>query len=353
MSTINKKFRIAVLGSGSWGTTIGKVVAENTAEKSDLFEPIVKMWAREETLCDNINEEHENNKYLSHIKLPENLVAVSNILETVAGADLIIFNFPHQFLATICADLAGHIPAGTRAVSCLKGLNVDENGCQLLTDFIYEKLGVSCGALSGANLAPEVAIENWSGTTIAYKLPDDFRGHGQDIDADVLHKLFARSYFEVSVVDDVAGVSLAGALKNIVALPVGFVDGMKWGNNARAAIMVKGQLEIIKFGRTFFPECAVKTFSNESAGLADLIATCSGGRNARIGKMMAETKKSAKECERDYLNGQSAQGIHTTDEVYRFLEAKNAIDDFPLFAATYNIIYQGEDMKKIPELLKQ
>ena len=112
------------------------------------------------------------------------------------------------------------------------------------------------------------------------------------IDHDVMKKLFHRRYFHVRVVSDVAGVSLGGALKNIVAIAAGWVDGLGWGDNAKAAIMRVGLLEMVEFGKRFFSQTIhTETFTVESAGVADLITTCSGGRNHRCAKMSIKEGK--------------------------------------------------------------
>ncbi|EER35149.1 glycerol-3-phosphate dehydrogenase [Candida tropicalis MYA-3404] len=349
-------FKIAVIGSGNWGTTISKIICENVAARPHLFSHFVNMWVFEEkidgtNLTEIINTRHENIKYLPGVKLPKNLVAVPDIVKAVHGADLIVFNLPHQFLPRILNQLKGHVPKTTRAISCLKGLEVTPDGCKLLATVISEELGIPCGALSGANLAPEIARGNWSETTIAYKIPADYRGPGKDIDKLVLKALFHRPYFHVNVIDDVTGVSIAGALKNVVALAVGFVEGLGWGDNAKAAVMRVGLLETIKFAQSFFDDSEIDTFTGESAGVADLITTCSGGRNVKVGRYMAETGCSAEEAEKKLLNGQSSQGIVTTKEVHEFLSNVNKLEEFPLFEAVYQITFGSESIENLPFLL--
>ncbi|KAI5957922.1 GPD1 [Candida margitis] len=354
--TPDHPFKIAVIGSGNWGTTIAKVLAENALSRPHLFSHYVKMWVFQEqidgkNLTDIINIQNVNIKYLPGVKLPSNLVAEPDLLKTVEGADLIVFNLPHQFLPKILKQLKGNVPPTARAISCLKGLEVNKEGCKLLSTYITEELGIVCGALSGANLAPEVARGKWSETTIAYTLPNDYRGPGKDIDEYVLKAAFHRPYFHVNVIEDVAGVSVAGALKNVVALAVGFVEGLGWGDNAKAAIMRVGLLETIKFSEMFFPESKASTFTAESAGVADLITTCSGGRNVKVGRYMAQTGASAEAAEKKLLNGQSSQGIVTAKEVHELLVNVDKLDDFPLFEATYQIIYGSESIENLPHLL--
>lgn len=351
-------FKIAVIGSGNWGTTIAKILAENALARPHLFKHFVDMWVFEEkvdgrNLTAIINEDHENVRYLPGVKLPSNLRANSNIVEVAQDADLLVFNLPHQFLPRICSQLKGHLKPACRAISCLKGLEVNKDGVKLLSLAISDELGIACGALSGANLAPEIARGQWSETTVAYKIPDDFRGPGRDIDHFVLKAAFHRPYFHVNVVEDVAGISIAGALKNVVALAVGFVEGLGWGENAKAAIMRVGLLEIVSFSKAFFPESHQSTFLKESAGVADLITTCAGGRNVKIGRYMAETGEDAQTAEKKLLNGQSSQGVLTAKEVHELLTNVGRVEEYPLFEATYQIIFGSESIENLPKLLER
>lgn len=353
-----RPFRITVIGLGNWGTTIAKVLAENAATRPNLFKHNVYMWVHQELiegkkLTDIINETHENVKYLPGVKLPPNLVAEPDIVQAAENADLLVFNLPHQFLPNICKQLKGKLKPHVRAISCLKGLEVTKDGCKTLSQYITDELGVQCGVLSGANLAPEIARGKWSETTVAYKIPADFQGAGKDIDHFVLKAAFHRPYLHVNVIDDIDGTSVAGALKNIVALAVGFVEGLKWGDNAKAAIMRVGLLETIKFSATFFPQSQATTFTQESAGVADLITTCSGGRNVKVGRYMAETGALALDAEKKLLNGQLSQGILTAKEVHELLEATGKTKEFPLFEATYQIIYGLELIENLPKLLEK
>ncbi|KAL9015749.1 MAG: hypothetical protein Q9185_006871 [Variospora sp. 1 TL-2023] len=410
MSTLggyNKKHKVTVVGSGNWGSAIAKIVAENAKEHPDLFEEMVQMWVYEEELTVPttskhydpgskfstqphkltrlINHFHENVKYLPGIALPSNLIANPSLEESVHDSSILIFNLPHQFIGGLCDQMKGHILPYTRGISCIKGVSVDSHDVRLFSESIGDKLGIYCGALSGANIANEVAQEKFSETTIAYDPPPmDSRNpsrnptpkagtpHGHTpsssqldltainehkdakgktskvkltvpppelapIDHNLLKTLFYRPYFHVQVVSDVAGVSLGGALKNIVAIATGFVAGMGWGDNAKAAVMRVGLLEMVKFGKMFFSmSVRTETFTEESAGVADLITSCSGGRNYRCAKMSVERNISIHEVEKEELNGQMLQGLSTAEDVYGFLKARGKEDEFPLLVGTYS-----------------
>ncbi|CAI4058365.1 hypothetical protein N7582_001089 [Saccharomyces uvarum] len=358
LKAAEKPFKVTVIGSGNWGTTIAKVVAENCKGYPEVFAPEVQMWVFEEDingekLTEIINTRHQNVKYLPNITLPDNLVANPDLIDSVKDVDILVFNIPHQFLPRICGQLKGHVDPHVRAISCLKGFEVGAKGVQLLSSYITEELGIQCGALSGANIATEVAQEHWSETTVAYHIPKDFRGEGKDVDHKVLKALFHRPYFHVSVIEDVAGISICGALKNVVALGCGFVEGLGWGNNASAAIQRVGLGEIIRFGQMFFPESREETYYQESAGVADLITTCAGGRNVKVARLMATSGKDAWECEKELLNGQSAQGLITCKEVHEWLETCGSVEDFPLFEAVYQIVYNNYPMKNLPDMIEE
>lgn len=324
-----------------------------------------------QNLTEIINKYNENIKYLPGIALPKNLHANPSLEDAVRDSTILIFNVPHQFIIKICEQLKGKILPYARGISCIKGVDVNEEGVSLFSETIGRKLGIYCGALSGANIATEVAKELWSETSVAYdpphmdsKAPSPTRSptsstadvvhfehkdtSGQfsevklralpsqypPVDHDLLKHVFHRPYFHVHVVNDVAGVSLGGALKNIVALAAGWVDGMGWGDNAKAAIMRVGLLEMVKFGEQFFGATIdSNTFLQESAGVADLITSCNGGRNHRCAKLSVLRGKSIEEIEKTELNGQKLQGTSTAHEVNKFLKKQGLEKEFPLFTA--------------------
>lgn len=372
-------------------------MAENCKEHPDLFEPNVQMWVYEEEttvpqsskhydssselstkpqkLTKLINHFHENVKYLPGIALPHNLYANPSLQDSVRDSSILIFNLPHQFIGGLCDQMRESILPYARGVSCIKGVSVSSEDISLFSESIGEKLGIYCGALSGANIANEVALEKFSETTVAYDPPPmdsrnptpkgptpkssdldlttitehkDTKGLTSKVkliaqpaelpplDHDLLKTLFHRPYFHVRVVSDVAGVSLSGALKNIVAIGTGFVAGLQWGDNAKAAVMRVGLLEMVKFGKMFFHNSVrTATFTEESAGVADLITSCSGGRNYRCAKMSVEKNISISEVEKQELNGQMLQGTSTAKEVYEFLERRDMLAEFPLLTNTY------------------
>jgi glycerol-3-phosphate dehydrogenase (NAD+) len=339
------------------------------------FDAGSELCTKPQKLSNLINTIHENVKYLPDIELPANLVANPSLEDAVKDATILVFNLPHQFIRKICAQLDGKIIPFARGISCIKGVEVSkEKGVRLLSEMIGEKLGIYCGGLSGANIASEIAQGKWSETTVAYDPPAMDSRHptpsqspsasqinlsmtpadGEEkkskfkkltplpsdyppLSHENIKKLFHRPYFHVNLISDVVGVGLGGALKNIVALAAGFVDGLGWGDNAKSAVMRVGITEEVKFGKLFFPETSsAATFTEESCGVADIITSCLGGRNFKCAKMATERGITVAEVEKTELNGQILQGTTTAYEVNEFLKDKGMEAEFPLFTAVYS-----------------
>nr|AZL94321.1 glucose-6-phosphate 1-dehydrogenase [Nephromyces sp. MMRI] len=171
--------KIAVIGSGNWGSVIGKIIAIN-AKMSYIFDENVHIWVYEETingqkLTEIINETHENIKYLPGIQLPPNLIATPSLKDTIKNANLLIFVLPHQFLKTSCETIKSFniLNKDAKAISLVKGLYVDSNFLpKLPSQMISEILEIECSALSGANVAKDVAKEQFCEATIGYHTKD-------------------------------------------------------------------------------------------------------------------------------------------------------------------------------------
>ncbi|KAK4051221.1 glycerol-3-phosphate dehydrogenase [Microbotryomycetes sp. JL201] len=330
-------------GSGNWGSAIAKIVGINTEKKPDLFEQDVRMWMFEEQykgrkLSETFNQEHENVKYLPGVKIRPHVRAEPDLVKACQGANALIFVLPHQFIGDVCRKLKGKVPKDARAISLIKGVEVDRDKVSLFSDVIEQELGIPCGALSGANIADEVAKERFSETTIACR---------QRQDGEKWVKLFHTENFRCHLTDDVAGVALCGALKNVVAVAAGLVDGLGLGNNAKAAIMRIGILEMKNFAKAYFPGVRDQTFVEESAGIADVITSCLGGRNRKCAEAFVSSGKSFDELEREMLNGQKLQGVMTAKEIHEFLEARGKVKDYPLFDIVYRVAYEGLKPQKM------
>ncbi|CAO3607007.1 unnamed protein product [Cunninghamella blakesleeana] len=335
--------KVCIIGSGNWGSAIAKIVGENTVKHPQLFEKEVRQWVFQEkingeNLTDIINCEHENVKYLKGIKLPEHIIATPDVVESCKGATMVVFVLPHQFVRNVCEQIKGHLAPNARAISLIKGLEITSSGTRLFSEEIERILNIPCAALSGANIADEVAKEKFCESTIGCQNIDDGK---------VWYHLFHTNYFRINVIQDHVGVQLCGALKNVVAVGAGFSDGLGYGSNTKAAIIRRGLMEMRKFGQMFFGDMVQTETFFESCGVADLITTCSGGRNRKVAEAFALTGKPIDVLEKELLNGQKLQGTLTAMEVHEFLSARQLESEFPLFHTVFRIVYEGAPVDAI------
>jgi len=338
------KEKVTIIGSGNWGSAIAKVVGRNVLDR-DEFETEVRMWVYEEEvdgkkLTEIINTEHENVKYLPGIKFTDNVIADPDLTNAVTDSTLLIFVLPHQFLGRICPQMTT-MAKGCRVISLIKGIEFSESGPILISNMIKEALnGMDVSVLMGANVANEVARDDFCESTV---------GYADKANGEVWQRLFDCPTFRVGSINDVAGVELCGALKNVVALGAGFCDGLGYGGNTKAAIIRIGLKETIKFAKMFFTGVLDDTFL-ESCGLADLVTTCFGGRNRKCAEAFAKKEGDWEELEKAMLNGQKLQGTITSKDVAVVLKTKKLEKEFPLFTRIHEIAFEGKDPSTIVDL---
>ena len=196
------KKRVAIVGSGNWACAIAKIVGAN-CKRSEIFEDEVRMWVFEEIingrkLTSIINQDHENVKYMPGIKLPENIIADSDVLSTTKDANVLIFVLPHQFLGGLCDKISGNHAPDCIAISLIKAVHFDETGIVLISDIIKSGLkGMDVSVLMGANIATEVASGAFCETTIGYSV---------EANGILLRQIFNDPLFHVSLVKDIPGI---------------------------------------------------------------------------------------------------------------------------------------------------
>ncbi|KAJ2356719.1 glycerol-3-phosphate dehydrogenase, partial [Coemansia sp. RSA 2618] len=279
-----------------------------------------------------------NVKYLPGHKLPANVVAVPDAMEAVKDATHIVVVIPHQFIQHLLDTIRGHLHPSARAISLIKGIGISSQGMTTMTQIIHRTLAIPVASLSGANIANEIAEEKYCETTIGCSEPDE---------AIVWRSLFNTPYFQVNCVSDVVGVEFCGALKNVVAVGAGFIDGMGLGNNTKAAIIRIGFMEMRRLAMHMSDAHIQDSTFMESCGMADVITTCYGGRNRRLAEEFIKTGKSMSQLEQELLNGQKLQGYLTADEVHSYIDSCGITDHFPLFTNIYEICYQDRSPRTI------
>ncbi|XP_067250438.1 glycerol-3-phosphate dehydrogenase 1a isoform X2 [Chanodichthys erythropterus] len=222
--------RVCIVGSGNWGSAIAKIVGTN-ARNNPKFDSTVNMWVFEETvngrkLTEVINTDHENVKYLPGHKLPENVVAVPDLLDAAKSADILLFVIPHQFIGRICDTMKGNIKQDALGMSLIKGVDEGPDGLKLISEVIHEKLGIKMSVLMGANIANEVADEKFCETTI---------GCRDQTEGALLKELMQTDHFRVTVVQEADVVEICGALKSLEELEKEMLNGQKLQGPATAA----------------------------------------------------------------------------------------------------------------------
>ncbi|CAF1111018.1 unnamed protein product [Rotaria sp. Silwood1] len=334
--SVSKK-KIAVIGSGNWGSAFASHVGEKVRELKSQYHEQILMWCKEEILDDGsklseiINREHKNVKYLPNKKIPDNIIAVPDLVEAVKDADILVFVIPHQYVKNTCEQIKNKIKKDAFALTLIKGFHVDEktNELLLVSQIIENILHIPCACMMGANIANEVAEKVFCESTV---------GSRNDKHSEIIRQLIDTSHFRLRFFPDIEIIQMLGGLKNIVSMLVGFSEGLGAGFNTRAAILRLGLREMINFCRLYRKESTPEIYF-ESCGIADLITSSLGGRNYMGAKKMAKTNKSLEDIEKE-LNGQSLQGPSTAKEVYHYLQTKNLLDKFPLFRDAYLICEQ-------------
>lgn len=311
--------RIAVIGAGSWGTALALVAARNRHD--------VQLWARETEVALAIQNTRRNPFYLSDFDLPENIRATASLEEALGGADCAIIVVPSHAMREMMERARPHLSDETVIVSATKGV---ENGTlmrmsEVIADVLGERFKKRAVALSGPSFAREVALEDPTAIVAACSDPAC---------SEMVQLALSSNVFRVYTNDDVAGVELGGAVKNVVAIASGVVRGLGLGTNSVAAIITRGLREMTRLAVA----CGARGETLAGlAGLGDLVLTCTGelSRNRKVGLELGGGRKLA-----DILADmrEVAEGVKTTRAIYEMARRMNL--DMPITAATYALLYE-------------
>ena len=317
--------KVSVLGAGSWGTALAIILANNGHQ--------VIMWEYNKQYVKNLKKHYENKVFLPGIKIPSEIEITHSLKDASTDQHMIVIAIPTQFIRSVLKQMKKISFKNTTFVSVSKGIEKDT----LLTvdHIIAEELDIpedAIGVLSGPSHAEEVAK----------KIPTAVVAASSNIEtATEIQSAFANSYFRVYSSTDIIGVELGGALKNVIAVGAGIIDGANFGDNTKAAIMTRGIAEISRLGIELGAK--PETFAGLS-GMGDLIVTCMSkhSRNRHVGEQIGMGKKLPEVLKEMTM---VAEGVETCRSVHQ-LAAKHHID-VPIANAVYNILFNEKDPIKV------
>lgn len=314
--------KIAVIGSGSWGTAMAVMLA---SRGHDIF---LWSWIQEET--DRLARDRENKEFLPNIKFPDTIYCTHNMRECTENAELIITAAPSPATRTTAKQLAPFVSEGQKIVNISKGL---EEGTLLRLSEVY------------AEEIPQAVISVMSGPSHAEEvsrgLPTTNVVASDSIEtAKTIQDIFMGDMFRVYTSTDIAGVELGGALKNVIALCAGISDGLGYGDNTKAALMTRGLAEIARLGTAMGAK--QETFMGLS-GVGDLIVTCTSmhSRNRRAGILLGEGKTLQETLDAVHM---VVEGVNTATAAYELAEKYNVT--MPIVTEAYNILFNGTNARE-------
>ncbi|NBX77582.1 MAG: NAD(P)-dependent glycerol-3-phosphate dehydrogenase [Proteobacteria bacterium] len=312
---------VCVVGQGSWGTAVANIFAE--AGQTTVI------WGRDSEVSKSINERNENSHYLKGIRLSKNLTASQDLRSCLTNCEIIVNALPTQAIREVftpCADLLKN----KHVVNTAKGIEIGTN--QRVSEIFQEiQKTIIYSILSGPSFALETAQKQPTAVTLASQNRDE---------AEKIQQMMSVPYFRTYTSEDVVGVELAGALKNIIAIASGIVSGLGLGYNTQAALINRGLIEIMRLGKVL--KANPMTFFG-LAGMGDLILTCTGplSRNRNFGIALGQGKSV-----NDALKaiGGVAEGYYTAKSAYS-LSQKLKIE-MPILEQSHQILYGGKNPKQ-------
>jgi glycerol-3-phosphate dehydrogenase (NAD(P)+) len=317
--------RVAVVGAGSWGTSLAALLAKNGHE--------VVLWALEPDVVEQITERHENRRFLPGIRLPDTLRATGDLADAFSRAEVAVNVVPSQFAGRVMADAAPHVGEGCQLVSASKGIETAtlRRMDEVLMDALGERRMKGFTVLSGPSFALEVAHEAPTAVVAASVDPAA---------AERVQRLFQNRFFRVYTNPDVVGVELGGALKNVIALAAGMSSGLGFGHNTLVALITRGLAEMARLGQAMGAQ--LTTFAG-LAGMGDLVLTCTGelSRNRTVGVRLGRGESLASILEE---MSAVAEGVKTAQAAHD-LAAREGVE-MPITSEVRAILVDGRDPRE-------
>jgi glycerol-3-phosphate dehydrogenase (NAD(P)+) len=320
-SVTTGRTKAAILGAGAWGTALAKVLGEKGVE--------VVVWTRREALCAALLEQHQNPRYLPGVALPPSVTATVDLREALEGAGLVLFVLPSHATREVARLARPYMPSDALIVSATKGIEVDSlmMMSEVLAQELPEPLRDRIAFLSGPSFANEVVAHHPTVVVVACR--DDAVCH------EVMRRLHT-PYLRLYASTDVPGVECGGALKNVIAIATGAVEGLGYGHNTRAAVITRGLAEIARLAVA----CGGSPLTLSGlAGMGDLVLTCTGelSRNRTVGVELGKGRKLGEILER---LGHVAEGVNTTRSAHDL--ARKLGVDMPIVREMYAILYEDK-----------
>jgi glycerol-3-phosphate dehydrogenase (NAD(P)+) len=319
-------FEVAVLGAGAWGTALGAVLAERGGP--------VALWGQRRELCDAVERARENVRYLPGVRLPDRLLCTHDLGTALEGAKWVVFAVPSHAMREVAHAAAARVRSGAPVcVSATKG--IETGTLRFMSEVLAEELPVHLrerlAVLSGPSFAKELAKHLPTAMVVAAR--------DASVVADVIQR-FRTDYLRAYASDDVAGVECGGALKNVIAIAAGAVDGLGFGHNTRAALITRGLAEIAKLAMA--RGGSALTLAG-LAGVGDLVLTCTGelSRNRTVGFEMAQGRSLASVLAG---LGHVAEGITTAKSAYDL--SKKLGVEMPITSEVHAVLYADKPVSQ-------
>ncbi|KJU82421.1 glycerol-3-phosphate dehydrogenase [NAD(P)+] [Candidatus Magnetobacterium bavaricum] len=323
------RYDISVIGAGSWGSVLANLLGEKGLR--------VLLWGFECEVIEGIRTDRVNHLYMPGLRISERVTPTDDIIEAASGALILLLVVPSQFVRGILTRMLPHMSDEAIIVSAIKG--IEKGTLQTASRIIMHCCPHQRAVLSGPSFAAEVAAKK--PTAITLGVTDSSRGHH-------LQEVFNTDYFRVYTHDDMLGIEIGGALKNVIAIAAGICDGLELGLNARAALISRGLAEITRLGVKLGANA--QTFSGLS-GMGDLVLTCTGclSRNYTVGVQLARGQTTANIVSE--MNA-VAEGIETSHSAFELARATQV--DMPIVTQVYRVIHEGKNpAKAVNELMSR